>query len=56
MINLHSYLMGFEKGQGTVELTGNIICTDDGTGHVTITLADDTEEVADDVDSSDDGT
>lgn len=56
MVDIFSYMLGFEKGQDTVELTGDIVCTDDGEGHVTITLANDTEEVTDDVDSSNEGT
>lgn len=36
-MDMISYVMGLEDGKSKVELTGEIICTDDGEGNVEVT-------------------
>ena len=37
MIDLFSFLLGVKKGNGTVDITNGVTCTDDGEGNITIT-------------------
>ena len=41
-MDLISYIIGLVTGQklGTIDITGNISCTDDGQGNITITMED----------------
>lgn len=42
-MDMISYVMGLEDGKHKVELSGDIICTDDGEGNVTMEVANDGE-------------
>lgn len=40
-MDMISYVMGLEDGKRKVELSGDIVCTDDGEGNVTMEVAND---------------
>ena len=42
-MDMISYVMGLEDGKRKVELSGDIVCTDDGEGNVTMEAANDGE-------------
>ena len=42
-MDMMSYVIGYESGTQRVELSGDITCTDDGEGNVTMEVANDGE-------------
>ena len=43
MFDVVSYIMGMSSGASAVEVSGSIVCTDDGEGNITVSVAEESD-------------